>query len=43
MTLSKTEIQGANFIKHGKTTREIAKVMCVAKSSVNTHRKNIRR
>jgi len=38
-----TESQVASLIKDGKTTKEIAAIMGVATSSIDTHRKSIRR
>ncbi|MDD9304142.1 MAG: helix-turn-helix transcriptional regulator [Desulfobacter sp.] len=42
MHLTGTEIQVANFICHGKTTKEIATLMGVAETTINTHRSHIR-
>jgi PAS domain S-box-containing protein len=39
---TQTEIQVANLIKVGKTTKEIAELMKVSKGTVDTHRNNIR-
>lgn len=39
---TQTEIQVANFIKVGKTTKEIAELMNVSKGTIDTHRNNIR-
>ncbi len=41
--LTPTEIQIANLIKHGKKTKEIAKLTCLAQSTIESHRKNIRK
>ncbi|MDJ0987041.1 MAG: PAS domain S-box protein [Desulfobacterales bacterium] len=41
--LSPTEIQVVDMIKQGKTTKEIAKTMNVATSTVDTHRNHIRK
>ncbi|MFC1811400.1 PAS domain S-box protein [Thermodesulfobacteriota bacterium] len=41
--LSPTELQVANLIKQGKTTKEIADVMNLAKSTIDFHRNNIRK
>lgn len=41
--LSPTEIQVLNLIKQGKTTKEIAKTMYLATSTVDFHRHNIRK
>jgi len=40
--LTSTEIKIANFIKQGKTSKEIAGLMCLSKRTVDTHRENIR-
>ncbi|MFO7559418.1 MAG: PAS domain S-box protein [Desulfobacterales bacterium] len=40
--LTATEFQVANFIKNGKTTKEIANLMGVATSTIDTYRDNIR-
>jgi len=40
--LSPTEIQVINLIKQGKTTKEIAETMNLAKSTIDFHRNNIR-
>lgn len=39
---TQTEIQVANLIKIGKTTKEIAELMNVSKGTIDTHRNNIR-
>ena len=41
--LSPTEIQVLNLIKQGKTTKEIAKTMHLATSTIDFHRHNIRK
>ena len=41
--LSPTEIQVIDMIKQGKTTKEIAKMMNLATSTVDTHRNHIRK
>lgn len=41
--LSSTEIQVANFVKAGKSTKEIAQFLNVAPSTINTHRDSIRK
>ena len=41
--LTPTESQVANFIRQGKSTKEIADVMGVASSTIDFHRGNIRR
>jgi PAS domain S-box-containing protein len=38
-----TEIQVSSLIKEGKTSKEIAKIMGIATSSIDTHRNNIRK
>jgi len=43
LNLTATQIQVANHIKSGKTTKEIAEIMGVAPSTVNTHRAQIRK
>lgn len=40
--LSQTEIQVVNLIQQGKTTKEIAKTMNLATSTIDFHRNNIR-
>jgi len=41
--LTPAEIQVANLIKHGKTTKEIAELANLAASTIDFHRKNIRK
>ncbi len=41
--LTPTEIQVANLIKHGKMTKEIAELTCLAQSTIESHRKSIRK
>lgn len=41
--LTPTEIQIANLIKHGKKNKEIAELTCLAQSTIESHRKNIRK
>ena len=43
MQLTGTQIQVASHIRSGKTTKEIADIMGVAPSTVNTHRAQIRK
>jgi len=43
LNLTPTEIQIANLIKHGNTSKEIAKIMSVSPRTIDTHRKNIRK
>ncbi|MDQ5985018.1 MAG: hypothetical protein CSYNP_00722 [Syntrophus sp. SKADARSKE-3] len=40
---TRTEIDVASLIKEGKKTRDIAKIIGIANSSINTHRNNIRK
>jgi DNA-binding NarL/FixJ family response regulator len=41
--LSPTEVQVADFIRAGKTTKEIAETMNLAESTIDYHRNNIRK
>ncbi|MDX1776604.1 MAG: response regulator transcription factor, partial [Desulfobulbales bacterium] len=41
--LTSAEIQVANFIKSGKTTKEIAGILNLSERTIETHRKNIRK
>jgi PAS domain S-box-containing protein len=41
--LTPREVQVASLIKDGKTTKEIANILGIAKGSIDTHRKNIRK
>ncbi|MBU1231722.1 MAG: PAS domain-containing protein [Proteobacteria bacterium] len=41
--LTPTELQIANLVKHGKTTKDIAELMHLAPGTISIHRKNIRR
>jgi PAS domain S-box-containing protein len=43
LNLTRTEIQVANLIKQGSTTKQIAKIMNRSPRTIDTHRKNIRR
>ena len=40
--LTPLEIQAANLIKEGKTTKEIAETLCVSENTVSSHRFHIR-
>ncbi len=42
LKLTPTEIKIANMIKHGNTTKKIAKMMNISPRTVDTHRRNIR-
>ena len=42
LKLTPTEIQVANLIKHGKTTKEIAEFLSLSSQTIEFHRKNIR-
>lgn len=42
-SLTPTEIEVAKLIRVGKTTKEIAGIMCTAKSTIDFHRNNIRK
>ena len=41
--LTFTEIEVANFIREGKTSKEIAELLNISKDTVDTHRQNIRK
>jgi len=43
LNLTPTEIRVINLIKHGSSSKEIAKLMNVSPRTIDTHRKNIRR
>jgi PAS domain S-box-containing protein len=43
LNLTPKEIEVANFIKEGRTTKEIAEIMGVSKSAIDTHRHHIRK
>jgi PAS domain S-box-containing protein len=43
LNLTPKEIEVANFIKEGRTTKEIAEIMDVSKSAIDTHRHHIRK
>jgi len=43
LKLTPTEIQVANLLKHGATTKEIAKSLDLSQRTIDTHRYNIRR
>jgi PAS domain S-box-containing protein len=43
IVLSPTEIQVANYIREGKTTKEIATLMHLSKRTIDAHRANIRK
>ncbi|MBW2248661.1 MAG: PAS domain S-box protein [Deltaproteobacteria bacterium] len=43
LNLTPTEIQIANLIRHGSSTKKIAEIMNVSPRTIETHRKNIRR
>jgi len=43
LNLTQKEIQVANLIKEGKTTKEIARFMDLSKFAIDTHRAHLRR
>ncbi|MBW2739323.1 MAG: helix-turn-helix transcriptional regulator [Deltaproteobacteria bacterium] len=43
LKLTPAEIQVIDFIKHGKTTKEIAQFLNLAISTIDFHRSNIRK
>ena len=43
LKLTPTEIQVANLIKHGKTTKDIAEILYLSVETVKFHRRNIRK
>ncbi len=43
LKLTPTEIQVANLIREGKTTKEIANLMTLSAKTIEFHRDNIRR
>jgi len=43
MRLTPTEIQIANFIKHGASSKDIADSLGLSQRTVDTHRYNIRK
>ena len=43
MKLTPTEIQVANFIKHGASSKDIAESLNLSQRTVDTHRYNIRK
>jgi DNA-binding CsgD family transcriptional regulator len=42
LNLTPTETQVANFVKQGKTTKEIADIMGLSPRTIESHRENIR-
>jgi PAS domain S-box-containing protein len=43
LNLTPAELQTANFVKHGRTSKEIAEFLNLSSGTIETHRKNIRR
>jgi len=43
MGLTPREVQAANLVKIGKSTKEIAEIMNLSSGTISVHRKNIRK
>jgi DNA-binding CsgD family transcriptional regulator len=43
LVLTPVEMEVANFVRHGRTTKEIATLMNISSRTVDMHRLNIRR
>ena len=43
LSLTPAELQTANFVKHGRTTKEIAAFLNLSSGTIETHRKSIRK
>jgi DNA-binding CsgD family transcriptional regulator len=43
LDLTPTEMEVANLVKHGKTTKEMAELLDLSGRTIDTHRDNIRR
>jgi DNA-binding NarL/FixJ family response regulator len=41
--LTPTQIHVANFVKQGKSTKEIAEILCLSTSTIDSHRNTIRK